>query len=84
MNNFENIKNMSKDEMVEFLNGLVGTEFDSTVIFKWFKEKYCEVCPDIEIIDRGKNELWKECYFEGICPHQDWDKKLIELWLDGE
>jgi len=58
--------------------------FGDTIIFKWFKEKYCEVCPDIEIIYHGKNDLWKECYFEGVCPHQDWDERLIKLWLNAE
>lgn len=84
MTNFEKIKNMNKEEIIEFLNSLVGTEFDDTIIFKWFKEKYCEVCPDIEIIYHGKNDLWKECYFEGVCPHQDWDERLIKLWLNAE
>lgn len=84
MNNFEKIKNMNKDELIIFLNDLIDNEFDSTLIFKWFKNKYCEVCPDIEIKYHGKNELWKECYFEGICPHQDGDERLIKLWLDAE
>lgn len=84
MTNFDKIKNMSKEELIEFLNNLIDNDSDSTIIFEWFKEKYCKVCPDIEIIYDGKNEIWKECYFEGICPYQDLDKKLINLWLDGE
>lgn len=85
MNNFEKIKNMSKDELIEFLNNSIGRELDETPIYKWFDENYCKsICPDIEVINKGKNEIWKECYFEGLCPYQDWGCNLIKLWLDAE
>ena len=85
MNNFERIKNMNEDEMIMFLNGLIGTEIEKTVVYKWFDKNYCKlICPDIEVIHKGKNEIWKECYFEGLCPYQDWGCNLIKLWLESE
>lgn len=84
MNNFEKLKNMTKEELAEFLNSFIYKPIDDVEPFKWFDEKYCSICPDIEVINDGKKKMWKECYFEGNCPHQDYGLGLIKLWLEGE
>jgi hypothetical protein len=84
MNNFEKIKNMNKEEMVKFLDNLIDVPFDKVEPMKWFHEKYCTVCPDIEVKYNDKTELWKECYFEGKCLYQDSIKDMVKLWLEGE
>lgn len=84
MNNFEKITEMTKDELAEFINELIRESIDKTEPFKWFDETYCKICPDIEVEYKDEKELWKECYFEGKCPHQDWGIDLIKLWLEDE
>ena len=84
MTNFEKIKNMDKHEMVLFINDLIDNNVDKSIPFDWFDRNYCQVCPDIEVVYEGKNELWKECDFETKCPHQEFGNGLINLWLDSD
>lgn len=76
---------MDKDEIEKLLNSLADGLFEGDVITKWFDEKYCKNCPTTEVIlHNGKVDYWKECEFESKCHHQDFDKSVIRLWLDGE
>lgn len=84
MTNFERIKNMNKDELAKFLDDLTSGGIEKAPHSIWFNEKYCKVCPDIEVIYLGKKDLWKECDFESKCPNTNWDSGMIKLWLDGE
>lgn len=84
MTNFEKIKNMSKDEMAEFLDNLTNGGIEKAPQNIWFNKKYCKVCPDIEVVYMGKNQLWKECDFEGKCSNTDWDSGMVKLWLDAK
>ena len=87
MTNYEKIKEMNKDEFIKLISDIVdGCLFDNeNKIGHWFKVTYCDKCPEIEFKWGGKIERWKECGFEGKCPHQDWEnEQLIKMWLDGE
>lgn len=85
MTNLENIRHMNIEELAKLLNHFTDG-FDQCVVNDWFNNKYCEgICKDINVTIDGKNEKWKECYFELKCPYQnDWGKDMIKLWLDGE
>lgn len=84
MTNYERSKEMNKEELSKFLYHLCNEDLTKTKIFDWLDRVYCSKCPYIEVILKDKSEMWRECNFEGKCPHQNWDISVIKLWLDSE
>lgn len=89
MNNFEKIKNMSKDELVKFLD---SNYYDNTEWSNWFDKEYCnsKKCPTIEqkYIDANGNnntcgcaycEVYTKCKFFDFIPNS---RDIIKLWLE--
>jgi len=62
MNNFENLKSMSVEELAEWLdkNGI----FDNSPWMNWFAQQYCERCESIECkYAEAKEKLGIEPFF---------------------
>lgn len=83
MTNYERIKNMSVEEMVEFLSD-ISQKGNESKPFERFDKKYCNVCPTVEVVWNNRTEQWHECEFEAICPHYSNDRDLIKLYLESE
>lgn len=92
MTNYEKIKNMSKEEFVEFLDkyGM----FDESPWVKLFDKKYCKNCEAVEIRSefipyRTMLASWCELH-DGHCeyfPDKELapdNKEMIEMWLNEE
>lgn len=83
MTNYEKIKNMSKDELIDFFVEITESS-DFTPWDKWFSGKYCDNCDLIET-DNHKFaycEIYDKCKF-----FEDYDTSLeftIKRWLEAE
>lgn len=88
MNNFKKIKNMSEDELTNFLD---NNYYEDTEWNNWFNKTYCntEKCPSIETkyVDINGNNNICECAYCEInnrCRFFDFiptSKDIIKLWL---
>lgn len=69
MTNADRIRNMSDDELAEFLDQIAYAR--ETPWSKPFYEKFCKSCPEPEYtLDDGRELRLHECDFkDGVCPH---------------
>lgn len=86
---FENIKNKSIDELVDWLDK--HCDFDSALWWRYWDENYCDKCEAVVFTD---DEGGKECF--AYCEHysncrffKDMDcipdsKQIIRMWLESE
>ena len=92
MTNFEKIKSMTKEELLDWLDE--HGEFDGSPWMEWFNQKYCQKCDPviIKIImpDTKEARESEETYCEthnDVCRffNKEMDvKEIIGLWLDQE
>lgn len=88
MNNFEKFKQMSIDELAEWLDE--HGNFDSSPWMKWFDKKYCANCESIMThpvdypnlnIPCAYCELEKKCKFFPDMKEPPDTLKIIKMWL---
>ncbi len=92
MNNFEQLKSMSLDQFVEWLDENVS--FDCSPWWDWFDDKYCKNCEIImchyeSYIPRLHPTSWCElhnnkCKFFPDMDEAPDNKEIIKLWLESE
>lgn len=79
LSNFEKLKNLSMEEMAEFLSEQMVLE--GSVYFQWMVDTFCNNCPDAEDYD---GSLVSFCEKNHDCPYGLWyisDKDLVMRWL---
>ena len=77
--NFEKLKNLSMEEMAEFLSGQMALE--GTVYDQWRVDTFCNNCPDVEDYEGSPVsfcEMNEDCPY-GLCNISD--KDLVMRWL---
>lgn len=77
--NFEKLKNLSMEEMAEFLASQMAIE--NTIYDKWMVETFCDDCPDIKDYDGSPASF---CEINHDCPYGLYcidDKDLVMRWL---
>jgi hypothetical protein len=90
MNNFENLKSMSVEELAEWLD--VNGMFDGSLWNQWFDERYCSQCESIEAHYEESGRVCKCAYcevYEKCRFFVDWEdvpnnKAVIKMWLESE
>lgn len=85
LTNFEKLKNLSMEEMAEFLSGQMALE--GTVYDQWMVDNFCDNCPDTEDYDGSLVsfcEMNQDCPY-GLCNISDKDLVMRWLsWVEGE
>ena len=79
LTNFEKLKNLSMEEMAEFLSDQMALE--GTVYDQWMVDTFCNNCSDVEDYDRSPVsfcEMNEDCPY-GLCNISD--KYLVMRWL---
>ena len=79
LSNFEKLKNLSMEEMAEFLSDQMALE--GTVYDQWMVDTFCNNCPNIEDYD---GSLVSICEMNQDCPYglcNISDKDLVMRWL---
>lgn len=79
LSNFEKLKNLSMEEMAEFLSDQMALE--GTVYDQWMLDTFCNNCPDTEDYD---GSLVSFCETNHDCPYGLYllsNKDLIMRWL---
>ena len=79
LSNFEKLKNLSMEEMAEFLSDQMALE--GTVYDQWMVDTFCNNCPDVEGYDGSPVsfcEMNEDCPY-GLCNISD--KDLVMHWL---
>ena len=79
LTNFEKLKNLSMEEMAEFLSDQMALE--GTIYDQWMTDTFCNNCSNIE--DYNGN-LLSFCEMNEDCPYGLWnisDKDLVMRWL---
>lgn len=79
LTNFEKLKNLSMEEMAEFLSEQMALE--GTVYDQWMVDTFCNNCPDVEGYDGSPVtfcEMNEDCPY-GLCNISD--KDLVMRWL---
>ena len=79
LSNFEKLKNLSMEEMAEFLSEQMALE--GTVYDQWMVDTFCNNCPDVEDYDGSPVsfcEMNQDCPY-GVCNISD--KDLVMRWL---
>ena len=88
---FENIKNKSIDELVDWLDK--HCDFDSALWWKWWDENYCGKCEAIETestnvfgytIENAYCEHYGNCRFFKDMEKIPNSKQIIRMWLESE
>lgn len=77
--NFEKLKNLSMEEMAEFLSDQMALE--GTVYDQWMVDTFCNNCPDVEDYDGSPASF---CEMNEDCPHGLYlisNKDLVMRWL---
>lgn len=90
MNNFENFKSMSIDQLAEWLDKYLA--FDDAPHMVWFNEKYCNNCESImchyEDSERefpcAHCELNNKCKFFPEMDEVPGSVEIVKLWLEAE
>lgn len=89
---FEKIKEMSIDELAEWLDDICDVSYDDLPWINQFNEKYCKMCePETKYFSLFDKELecnWcethDECkFFEGLGDVPD-GKYMVKLWLESD
>ena len=79
LSNFEKLRNLSMEEMAEFLSDQMALE--GTVYDQWMVDTFCNNCPDEEDYDGSPVsfcEMNEDCPY-GLCNISD--KDLVMRWL---
>lgn len=79
LSNFEKLKNLSMEEMAEFLSDQMALE--GTVYDQWMVDTFCNNCPDVEDYEGSPVsfcEMNEDCPY-GLCNISD--KDLVMHWL---
>ena len=79
LTNFEKLKNLSMEEMAEFLSDQMALE--GTVYDQWMTDTFCNNCSDTEDYD---GSLVSFCEMNEDCPYglcNISDKDLVMRWL---
>jgi len=90
MTNFEKLKNMSKEELINWLDEI--GKIDDAPWVLWFTKKYCDNCePIIEFVPLLQKECeCTSCEINDKCKFFPEKEKtlssteVIELWLNEE
>lgn len=90
MNNWTKLKNMSTEDLAEWLDQY--GQFDNSPWMSWFDQKYCKNCEDIMCkYEDGEREFpCSYCELNGNCkfvPDLDEEpdnKRIIKMWLETE
>lgn len=90
MTNFDNIHNMSKDELAHWIDDY--GQFDSSPWMSWFNQKYCDNCKAIMCHYEGNEhefpcswcELESKCKFFPDLNETPDNKMIIKMWLESE
>ena len=79
LTNFEKLKNLSMEEMAEFLSEQMALE--GTVYDQWMVDTFCNNCPDAEGYDGSLVSICEmnQDYPYGLCNISD--KDLVMRWL---
>lgn len=90
MNNFENLKSMSVEELTEWLdkNGM----WDNSPWSLWFDQKYCKNCEEIMCKSPDDSlhsycsycEIYDKCRFFDEMEDVPDCKDIIKMWLESE
>lgn len=79
LTNFEKLKNLSMEEMAEFLSDQMALE--GTIYDQWMIDTFCNNCPDIKDYDGSPASF---CEINHVCPYGLYllsNKDLIMRWL---
>ena len=79
LTNFEKLKNLSMEEMAEFLSDQMALE--GTVYDQWMIDTFCNNCPDVEGYDGSSVSF---CEINNDCPYGLYllsNKDLVMRWL---
>lgn len=79
LTNFEKLKNLSMEEMAEFLSDQM--ELEGTVYDQWMVDTFCNNCPDEEDYDGSPASF---CETNHDCPYGLYlpsNKDLVMRWL---
>ena len=79
LTNFEKLKNLSMEEMAEFLSDQMALE--GTIYDQWMTDTFCNNCPYIKGYD---GSLVSFCEINHDCPYGLYllsDKDLVMRWL---
>ena len=79
LTNFEKLKNLSMEEMAEFLSEQMALE--GTVYDQWMMDTFCNNCPDVEDYDGSPVSF---CEINHDCPYGFYllsNKDLVMRWL---
>ena len=79
LSNFEKLKNLSMEEMAEFLSDQMALE--GTIYDQWMVDTFCNNCLDTEDYD---GSLVSFCEMNHDCPYgvcNISDKDLVMRWL---
>lgn len=79
LTNFEKLKNLSMEEMAEFLSDQMALE--GTVYDQWMTDTFCNNCPEVEGYNGSSASF---CEMNEDCPYGLWnisDKDLVMRWL---
>ena len=90
MTNFENLRQMSVEQLAEWLDK--NGQFDTALWTIWFDQKYCKNCESIMCHYEDSTfefpcawcELNDGCKFFPEMHEAPNNKEIIKLWLEGE
>lgn len=79
LSNFEKLKNLSMEEMAEFLSDQMALE--GTIYDQWMVDTFCNNCPEVEGYDGSQASF---CEMNEDCPYGLYlisNKDLVMRWL---
>lgn len=90
MNNWAKLKNMSTEDLAEWLDQY--GQFDNSPWITWFDQKYCKNCEDIMCkYENGEREfpcsyceVYDTCKFFPDLHEVPDNKMIIKMWLEME
>lgn len=90
MNNFERLKSMSMDELVEWLDKHL--QFDASPWCRWFDTNYCKNCEPIMCNYPNSDfqfpcawcELENKCKYFSELDGQPNTRDFVKMWLESE
>ena len=90
MNNWAKLKNMSTEDLAEWLDQY--GQFDNSPWITWFDQKYCKNCENIMCkYEDGEREfpcsyceVYDTCKFFPDLDEVPGNKMIIKMWLETE
>ena len=90
MNNWTKLKNMSTEDLAEWLDQY--GQFDNSPWITWFDQKYCKNCENIMCkYEDGEREfpcsyceVYDTCKFFPDLDEVPGNKMIIKMWLETE